>query len=250
MYHQVTSRPPANFHKYATSAIAFAAQMKWLAAAGYSTITLDTLLDYRQGRASLPSRAVIITFDDGYADCVEHAVPALQAYRFTAIFYLVAGLVGQTSRWLMAERGFELPLIDWSAARALLAAGFQCGAHSMSHPHLDELSVEACHRELLQSRQLLEQQLGHGVRHLAYPYGSYNGEVKRVAAAAGYYTASAARIGLCSPEDDLLALSRVHVMGGDSLGDFAWRLRSARTPRELLRMRAESAYHRVFGTRN
>jgi hypothetical protein len=72
--------------------------------------------------------------------------------------------------------------------------------------------------------------------------------VKTLAAETGYRTASAAWIGLSGPEDDFLALSRVHVMGDDSLRDFSWRLRTARTPRELLRMKAESAYHRMFGT--
>ena len=46
----------------------------------------------------------MITFDDGFRDCVEFAVPVLQRYRFPAVFYLVAGLMGKTSRWMTSRR--------------------------------------------------------------------------------------------------------------------------------------------------
>lgn len=241
MYHQVSPRAVPGFRKYVVSPQAFTAQMRWLALAGYTSITLDALLAHRNGTYSLPRRPVVITFDDGFQDCVEYAVPILQARGFTAIFYLVAGLMGKTSRWLVPERGFEFPLIDWATARQLEAAGFSCGAHSMSHPRLAELSPDACRVELEESRRLLEDQLGHEVRHLAYPFGSYNAVVRAIAADTGYASACSVRIGLSAPDDDRLALHRVPVSGQDSLLDFACRLQRARTPGELLRGKAQGA---------
>lgn len=235
MYHQITPRPHPAFRKYTVTPQAFAAHMKWLALANYVPITLDALLQHRLCYTSLPSRPVIITFDDGFYDCVHYAVPILQAHSFTAIFYLVAGLVGQSSRWIVAERGFELPLMGWAAARQLEAEGFHCGSHSMSHPRLAEQSAAACRNELLYSRQLLEDQLGHEVVHLAYPFGSYNESVRAIAADAGYRSACSVRIGLSTLNDDLLALHRVPVTGQDSLFDFICRLHTAFTPGELLR---------------
>src|SRR5262245_54016318 len=105
MYHQVMPRPHPALRKYAVTPGAFGAQMNWLTVAGYVPITLDTLLAHRSGHCSLPSRPIVITFDDGFLDCVEHAVPILHARGFTATFYLVAGLVGKTSHWLLPERG-------------------------------------------------------------------------------------------------------------------------------------------------
>src|SRR4051794_5938500 len=143
MYHEVAERLVPGFEKYTVTARAFAAQMRWLASAGYSTVSLDAVLAHRMSGAGLPRRPVVLTFDDGFRTCVEHVVPVLQGYGFTATFYLVAGLVGGSSRWLMASHGFELPLMDWDAARHLVSSGFQCGAHSLTHPHLNELPPES-----------------------------------------------------------------------------------------------------------
>ena len=245
MYHQVTPRPHPALRKYAVTPRAFGAQMNWLTIAGYVPITLDRLLAHRIGHGSLPARSIVITFDDGFQDCVEHAVPILHARGFTAIFYLVAGLVGKTSRWLLPKRGVELPLIDWAAARRLEAAGFQCGSHSLSHPRLADLSSEACREELLGSRHLLEDHLGHEVSHLAYPFGSFNEKVRALVSEAGYRSASSVRIGLSPPEDDVLALHRVPITGQDSLLDFICRLHTARTFGEVLRAKAHGVWQRL-----
>jgi peptidoglycan/xylan/chitin deacetylase (PgdA/CDA1 family) len=248
MYHQVTPRPLPVFRKYAVTPQAFAAQMNWLALAGYIPINLDVLLSHRSGRSTLPSRPIIITFDDGFQDCIDYAVPILQAHGFTAVFYLVAGLIGQTSQWLFQERGLELPLMDWTAVRRLQAAGFQCGAHSMSHPRLTHLPPVACRNELLESRRLLEDHLGHEVRHLAYPHGSFNEGVRAIVAEAGYHSACSVRIGLSAPDDDPLALPRVPVCGQDSLLDFICRLHTARTLGEVLHSTARHVWQRLLNT--
>jgi peptidoglycan/xylan/chitin deacetylase (PgdA/CDA1 family) len=237
MYHEVAPQIYPHFRKYMVTPHAFAAQMKWLALAGYSPIDLDTLVDARLGGAALPPKPIVITFDDGFQGCVDYAVPVLRERGFTAVFYLVAGLMGKTSRWLRAERGIELPLMDWRAARDLCANGFQCGAHTMSHPRLTELTVDECRYELHRSRQLLEDQLGHEMTHLAYPFGSFDGTTRTLAEEAGYISATSVEIGLSPPGDDLLALRRVPVSGFDSLVDFATRLTCGRTPRELFQDR-------------
>lgn len=237
MYHLVSPRPFPTFRKYTVTPQAFSAQVRWLALTGYATITLDDLLAARKG-GSLPPRPVIITFDDGFRECVEHAVPILQAYGFCATFYLVAGLMGKTSEWLSAERGIELPLVDWSTARQLEAHGFVCGTHSMSHPRLTDLGVETCRTELLQSRQRLEDQLGHSIPHLAYPFGLYNDTVRAIAAECGYESACSTRIGLSEADDDLLALHRVPVNGEESFFDFICRLSTAHPVRATMQKMA------------
>jgi peptidoglycan/xylan/chitin deacetylase (PgdA/CDA1 family) len=243
MYHEVARRAPAGFEKFVVSPVAFARQMRWLAWRGYTAIGLDLLLDAREGRAALPVRPVVVTFDDGFQECVDHAAPVLKAYGFRAIFYLVTGFMGATSRWLRPILGFELPIMSWSSARALLDAGFDCGAHTVSHPHLTLLSTDACRGELAASRAELEAELGRAVRHLAYPFGSYDAAVRACAEEAGYRSACSVRIGLSAVGDDRLALHRVPVSGTDSFTDFVWRLRTAHTVAESVR----SGWRRLRG---
>jgi peptidoglycan/xylan/chitin deacetylase (PgdA/CDA1 family) len=226
MYHEVTPAPLPPFRKYSVTPAELDAQLAWLRAEGYTSVDLDTVRAAWRGEGTLPPRAVAITFDDGLRDCVEHAVPALVRHGFTATFFVVAGLVGATSRWLLAERGFELPMATWSALRAATSAGMRCEAHSMTHPRLATLDASACRDELARGRAVLEDALGQPVRHLAYPFGSYSAAVRDLARDAGYYSACTVREGLATPADDLLALPRVPVLGTEGMDEFARRVRT------------------------
>ncbi len=245
MYHQVMPQPPRAFQKYSVTPKAFAAQMYWLALARYTPVGLEDLLAHRYAGAVLPRRPVIITFDDGYQGCADHAAPVLQSRGFTATFYLVAGLMGQASRWLLREVGVEFPLMGWSTARDLQSAGFTCGAHSLTHQHLPHLPAERCRDELQRSRGLLEERLGCAVTHLAYPFGSTDERVREMAAEVGYRTACSVRIGLSLPNDDPLGLHRVPVTGYDTLPDFICRVRTGHSAGDLLGPRARRIWRRV-----
>jgi peptidoglycan/xylan/chitin deacetylase (PgdA/CDA1 family) len=236
MYHQVSNAPRAIFLKYTVTGRAFAAQMKWLAANGYSTIDLPTLLARHRGGAPIPEkRTVVITFDDGFRDCANVAAPVMEAYGFSATFFLVAGLMGDSSRWLMTERGIEFPIMSWDDARQLERAGHRCESHSMTHPRLADLSPGACRDELARARAMLEDELGHPVRYLAYPFGSESQQTRDIAADCGYDAACTVAIGISAADDDVYALPRVPVLGTDSLRDFASRMKTAYTVRDRLR---------------
>ncbi len=249
MYHQVTPAPLGIFRKYSVLPDKFAAQMRWLSLAGYRSLTMEDLLRFRQdqgqGHRPLPGRSVIITFDDGYEDCLKYAVPVLEKYHFTAIFYIPTALVGQSSLWLKKEKGIDLPIFDWSAAQDLLSVGFEIGSHSVSHKKLAFLSIEECRQELTESKQVLEEKLGCPVHHLAYPYGSFNNQVKEIAAEAGYKSACTVEIGLSPLDEDLLALHRVPVLGQDYLFDFICRLTRARPLGELLQGKMASMFQQL-----
>lgn len=235
MYHQVSDAPCVRFLKYTVTGRAFAAQMKWLAENDYNTIDLPTLLARRRGGAPIPKRAVVITFDDGFRECANVAAPEMDAHGFSATFFLVAGLMGDSSRWLMTERGIEFPIVSWDDARQLERAGHRCESHSMTHPRLAELSPGACRDELARARAMLEDELGHPARYLAYPFGSENRQVRDIAADCGYDAACTVAIGISAAGDDVYALPRVPVLGTDSLLDFASRISTAYTVRDRLR---------------
>lgn len=248
MYHLVSPRPVRGFEKYTIAPKAFSAQMNWLVRAGYTSVSLDTLINARCGREALPSRPVIITFDDGYRDCLDFAVPILRDLGLTATIYAVVGLVGAASHWLARERGIEgIPLLGWADALRLKEAGLQCGSHAMTHVRLTEVSPDQCRHELEASRRLLVERLGYEVSHLSFPHGSYNAAVQIAARKAGYKSACSVRIGLSSANDDLFALHRVPVNGGDTLPDFICSLLTARTVGQLLREKGRAILQRPRG---
>jgi peptidoglycan/xylan/chitin deacetylase (PgdA/CDA1 family) len=229
MYHDVSPDPHPAFRRYSVTPADFERQMRWLAEAGYVSIGMEELSEARRSGQSLPVRSVVITFDDGMRNCVDHAVPVLSDCGFTAVFYLVADFVGTTSGWMREDPGVELALFGWDTARELLAGGFQMGAHTASHPRLTQLDDDRCRAELKGARERLERELGTPIRHLAYPFGDWDPRVRGLAREAGYETACATRQGLSDPDDDPLALHRVTVYGEDSFADFQSRVRSGQS---------------------
>jgi peptidoglycan/xylan/chitin deacetylase (PgdA/CDA1 family) len=251
MYHQVDTKSVEAVAKYVVAPRAFGAQMRWLSVTGHTAVGMDALVANRTRGVPLPARPVVITLDDGFEACIEHAVPVLQSFGFTAIFYLVAsGLTGLPSRWLLRERGVEFPLMSRESARQLVQGGFQVGAHTITHPRLTELSPDDCREELVRSRQILEDQLGTPVEHFAYPFGVYDEAVRAATIEAGYRSACSVRIGVSGADDDLFALHRVPVSGKDTIVDFIARLRNGRNGREQfndLRRRAAGRVRRTMG---
>lgn len=224
MYHQIMSVPHPAYFKYSIATTTFAAQMKIIKLLGFTPINFGNLINYKEGRTKLPSRPIIISFDDGYVDTIENAVPILEALGFAAVFYIPTDFAGRTSSWDLSKLGVEFPVIGWTTIRQLDMDGFQIGSHSMTHPYLADLSSTECFDELKGSREKLEYHLGHEIVHLAYPYGSFNEEVRSIAADSGYLTACTVDTGFATSKVDLLALPRINVKGRDSLLDFIVKL--------------------------
>ena len=244
MLHEVSARPDPRYRKYTLTPGELGERLDWLRAHGYESVGMDDVLAAWRGTRPLRGRPVVITFDDGGHDCLDHAVPLLAARGFTATFYVVAGVVGSDMRWLRAERGVDLQAADWPALRAAEAAGMRCEAHSVTHPRLATLARDDCRAELARSRAMLEEGLGHPVHHLAYPYGSFSAETVTLAGETGFLTACTTEEALAAPGDALLALPRVPVLGTESLGEFAHRVRTAKRAGRV-RLRLEDVARRV-----
>ncbi|MEQ9620232.1 MAG: polysaccharide deacetylase family protein [Deltaproteobacteria bacterium] len=251
MYHRVTPEPHPAFLKYCVTPKAFANQMRFLSAAKYTPIDFNDFLSLRDGRGKLPEKPIVITFDDGFQDIADNAVPILSERGFKAAIYFVTALAGKQSSWILPSRGVEFPLMDWGTIKDLEKHGIQCGAHSSTHPKLTEISLSDCRSELLNSRLELENRLGREIRHLAYPFGLFNRDVRDIAEDTGYYTACSTQIGISSFKEDLLSLRRVPINGQDSLFDFIFKLKTAHTIGEYGRSKARGAKRllkRIIGT--
>ncbi|MDQ3187372.1 MAG: polysaccharide deacetylase family protein [Pseudomonadota bacterium] len=189
----------------------FRAHLASLAANGFSAIRFDQLVDAFEGRAALPPKPVVLTFDDAFANFHEHAAPALRAAGFPATVFVVAGLVGKSSNWPGQGTSIpRLPLLDWPALRELAAAGIEIGSHTFTHPHLDRMAADRLEHELAGSRRALEDGAGVPVTTLAYPFGSH--DAGSVAVARSHYRAGCTtRMAGARATDDRLLLPRLDV---------------------------------------
>lgn len=177
----------------------FRRQIDWLATESGLTIA-------PAARAAREPGLVALTFDDGFANFVEHAAPLLAERRLPATVFLVSGYCGRDNSWPgQSEAAPRLPLLGWDDARALRAAGIELGAHTHSHPRLTHLAAGEVQRELDRSRREIEDQTGARVTSFAYPYGAANAEVRRLAGAA-FELCLGTELRCVSPGDDPLDL--------------------------------------------
>ena len=180
----------------------FCEHMHSLAKRGFVGISLSDLLDGWDGLGKLPGRPVVLTFDDGFANLLEHAVPVLSGLNFRATVFVVTGRCGQTNDWPDQIPGIpRLPLLSWSELTQLEAAGFEVGAHSVTHRPLTEIPAADAEREIVESKTMIEDQLGQPVQSFAYPFGLFRRADYEVVRK-HFRSARSAKLGKAKPADD------------------------------------------------
>ena len=151
-----------------------------------------TISELESGDAS--EAAFAITFDDAFESLQTHALSLLERLGVPATVYAPTNYVesgelmrwGKLGRWAGTPHEGELRPLSWDGVRALVAAGWEVGSHTASHPHLTELDAEAADRELRTSRSAVEEALQRPCASIAYPFGDHDAEVVRKAGDAGY----------------------------------------------------------------
>jgi peptidoglycan/xylan/chitin deacetylase (PgdA/CDA1 family) len=189
----------------------FRRQMQALHAWGYQGIRVSDLLDAWEGKQALAPRPVVLTFDDGFRNFLDHAAPVLQDLGFRATVFAVAGHCGGSNDWPTDPPGIpRLPLLSWSALRHLVEAGFEVGAHTMTHPPLPALGRQEAAWEITTARAVLEDRLGCPVTVFAYPYGLVS-KATRELVRGHYRGACGAGLGIARAADDRHQLRRVEM---------------------------------------
>jgi peptidoglycan/xylan/chitin deacetylase (PgdA/CDA1 family) len=212
MYHKVND-VPENPTTVPTSV--FDEQMALLRELGYRPVDLDAVLDYYLERKPLPPRAVLITFDDGYRDNLENAMPILQRYGYPAVLFVPIGYVSSAMplphEEPLATRGVLNRTLDWEGLADLEREGVRIESHGIGHRPLADLEVDEAAREIVLSNLKLEERLGRSVRAFAYVKGSeahYHQVHLSLLKQAGYDVAFTSISGANGPGSDPLQLHR------------------------------------------
>jgi len=165
MYHGIrdgaqSARP---YYETNTSPEMFARHMEFLSRNGYSAIGLEAVQSIPDGEAC--GKRVVITFDDGFRDFYSTAFPILSSHEFVATVFIATGFLGdRRARWKGAD------LMTWPEVRELQSCGVRFGSHTVNHPELERLDEKQINREVLRSKQTLEDKLGVPIKSFAYPY--------------------------------------------------------------------------------
>jgi peptidoglycan/xylan/chitin deacetylase (PgdA/CDA1 family) len=164
---------------------------------------------------------VSITFDDGYADNHEYALPLLVKNHAPATFFLTTGLLNrdgstiQRFQQLWGTNRDHIRPLSWDQVMEILGTGMEVGGHTDSHPNLARLDERGLERELGRSKHLLEDRLGRAVTMMAYPFGRprvhFTADVVKAVQRAGYDVAGAIDTRGVRETDHALSIPRIFV---------------------------------------
>lgn len=185
----------------------FAMQIAELADAGYRSQRLDDFARWWDGGAD--DRAVLITFDDAFADFARIAAPILSRHGFSALVFVPTARIGGAENWVGADAP-PRPLMAASDIAALAAAGFEFGGHSRTHANLTKLDAAACDAEVAGCAPELAAWTGAPVTSFAAPYGAVNPAV--IATIARHYRFGfGTRLGRAQQRRDAHDLPRIEM---------------------------------------
>ncbi|MEG3628990.1 polysaccharide deacetylase family protein [Streptomyces poriticola] len=211
--------PPGWIAEFTLTPRQFAAHLDAIVDSGRTPVTIGTLAGHLAGRTPLPSRPVLLTFDDGFADLPGRTAEALAERALPATAYLTTGAITPGGHSLLPPA----PMMTLDQVPELERHGMEIGSHTVTHAQLDTLPARRLAEELRTSKTVLEDALGHAVPHLAYPHGYNSPRVRGMAARTGYETATAVRHALSSDRDERYRIARLIVRRSHTAADVeAW----------------------------
>ena len=187
--------------------------MAYFAAQGYRSVSLQTLYDAVMLGKPLPPKPIVFTFDDGYADAHQFALPILRKHNFIGTFYITSGFVGRKGH------------LTWRQIVEMADAGMDIQSHSVSHIPMRNKPAEVLREEMLGSRRALEQMIGKPVNFFCYPSGQFDATAMEMLKETGYLAATTTKPGAWQNEALPYEWPRIRVRGRDLLPNLLERIK-------------------------
>ncbi len=176
----------------------FDGHLKGLKEAGYKTYFVKDVSDILDGKINYSTQSAMLTFDDGYEDFYTDVFPLLKKYQMKATMYIVYDFIGR--------KGF----MNEEEIKEILASGLvELGSHTLDHLYLKYLPESTQRKQVIESKQKLEETFGIKVKTFAYPYGAFSEETVNFVKEAGYIAAVTVIPGMQQSKENLFYISRV-----------------------------------------
>lgn len=229
-YHQIVTEEKYRERPtpYAVTTTQFREQMEFLAENNFYTILPDELLAYVRGQKALDfsngRRPIVLTFDDGNNDFVDHAQKVLEKHNFKGVLFIYP-------TYIFAHKPRSL---TWAQINAVRKAGHAIESHTMWHPMLSTMTDAEQKAQFVDSKKNLDEKGGANVKHLAYPFGIYNASSAKLLKEVGYESAYTTFHGGNQVGEDPYLLRRYLIVKGDSEKVFEQKTLARSLPLKLL----------------
>lgn len=233
MYHSITDFPPERGIPYDNvPPWLFEHQMSILVKENYNMITMDSLVEIIKNGNEIPTRTIVLTFDDGFKNNFIYAFPILKRRGLKATFFFIADSIGKKEpfkhllwddasiKYCSEHPESRLPM-DLDEIKELKSYGMEIGSHGLTHRSVGNLDPEQAKSEIFGSKKILEDAINDSVRFFSYPFGSkayndFNIFTLKVLEDAGYEAACTAEIGAIFGRDNVYELRRIPIREGDN----------------------------------
>ena len=207
MYHKIArqNRRSLTSGHYVNPGL-FSRQMRLAKGLGFQTISLTDL-----GERPLPNRPLVVTFDDGYADFYQNALPVLQRLGMKSTVFLVANQLGGTNAWDVVLGDVEERLMTREQIKDAAKKGTEFGSHTLSHADLSTCSDAEARLEIFGSKRKLESELGLPIETFCYPYGHFKESTVNLVEEAGYRFACTTAKGVNTVQTPPHRLNRINI---------------------------------------
>lgn len=160
-------------------------------------------------RSGTTTRRVALTFDDGYTNFADVALSLLKEFGFAATVFPVVNKIGGVSDWGSLNNVPIRNLMGWPELRTAAQEGIEIGSHGLMHRYLPDCSSREIKSEVQESKERLEQGIGHEVSTFCYPYGGYNENILHQVVEAGYRQACTGNYNLCTKRTAPFEITRI-----------------------------------------
>lgn len=217
MYHSVDSTNDF----FAVNPKEFKRQIKYLKQ-NYAIISLDEIIDFIKGRRKIPRRSVAITFDDGYHDFYLNIYPYFRKNKLPATIFVTTGYTGK--EWPSSNP--HPKMLTWEEIEEMSKNNIEIGAHTVTHPNLQETSLNEAENEILRSKEEIENHIKKNVNYFSYPFGRYTPEIVHVVKSSGFRAGLGGK-GTIQKDTQIFILNRIQVDSSVSFMLFKARLTRA-----------------------
>jgi len=219
-YHSLSNLPTGSeFEPYGIPVEQFRQQIRVILSAGYHFISVDEFVRFIEERGGLPRRALLLTFDDAYAD-LPSALPLLRERGISAAVFVISGRIGCTNDWDQRIGAPTLTLLGSEGLRQLVSNGFEIGLHSRTHPFMTRITDGDLIQETREALNDMERAGLGRPRLFAYPHGDHDRRVEDAVKEAGFTAACTVEAGVVRPGVNPFAIPRIEILKNDT----GWRL--------------------------
>jgi peptidoglycan/xylan/chitin deacetylase (PgdA/CDA1 family) len=192
--------------------------MDFLASQGYRVVDVLGAADL-VARGAHVTKTIGLSFDDGFRDVAENALPVLEQHGFRATVFIATGVTDGSASFSWYRR--QPALLSWDEILELDAGSILTfESHTVTHPNLLAVDDEQARAEIFDSKTALEDRLARPVTAFCYPTGLFGERERRLVEAAGYRVAVCCEPGVNDPATDRFALRRRQIDARDTLLDF------------------------------